>query len=114
MSSFLKHILTQLCGQGTLTSEFSICSVFLRSLSEAGEDGPGGKYPLFPRWDAQSGHGLDAALRFPDRSVNSGRGQAALAWQGLTRGGEEGAEKRRKIQPYLEFEPLLPRGCGMG
>lgn len=46
-SSFLKHILTQLCGQGTLTSEFSICLGFLPSceqlLSEAGEDDPGGK-----------------------------------------------------------------------
>ena len=47
MSSFLKYILTQLCGQGSLTSEISICSGFLpfceRLLSEAGEDGPGGK-----------------------------------------------------------------------
>lgn len=47
MSSFLKHILTQLCGQGVLTSEFSICLGFLPSyeqlLSEAGKDGPGGK-----------------------------------------------------------------------
>lgn len=34
VSSFLKHISTQLCGQGTLTSEFSICLGFLSSCEQ--------------------------------------------------------------------------------
>lgn len=47
VSSFLKHILARFCGQGALASPFSISLGVLPScemlLSEAREDGAGGK-----------------------------------------------------------------------
>lgn len=65
MSSFLKHILTQLCGQGVLNSEFSICLGFLPSCSQGqermvlGENSPhpcSGMPSLAMGWTLPSAH----------------------------------------------------------